>query len=99
MIEARLNEEGMRTWGDVFPKGIIPVMELWPTDRQLGGSETLAYLVQWKALKEEERQGILEKLSQKFKASKEDIEAQILKIGLPLQDKYVNMVSVPQRFF
>lgn len=99
MIAARLNQEGMGVWGDVFPKGNIPVMELWPSVRQLGGSGALVFLVNWKALREEERQGILEKLSQKFKASKEDIEADILKIGLPLSDKYVNMVSVPQRFF
>jgi hypothetical protein len=87
---ARLNLEGKRRWGDVFPDGLVPVRSIAKQHAKLEGVKDAesVFTVNWKELTTRQQQAILEKLSEQTSATKEDILKDILKTGLPLRRRY-----------
>lgn len=87
---ARLNLEGKREWGEIFPDGKVPVQSIATQRAKLEGIKDIesVFTVNWKELTEEQQQAILEKLSEQTGATKETIFKNILKIGLPLRRRY-----------
>ena len=88
---ARLNVEGRRVWGEVFPGGIVPVQSIATQYAKLEGIKDAesVFTVNWKELTTEQQQAILEKLSEQTGATKEAILKDILKVGLPLRRRYI----------
>ena len=86
----RLNVEGKRLWGDVFPDGIVPVQSIATQRAKLEGVKDAesVFIVNWKELNTEQQQAILEKLSEQSGATKDEILKDILKVGLPLRRRY-----------
>ena len=89
---AYLNGEGKMTWGNVFPDGEVPVQSIIAHPATLIGIDKIerVFLVDWKALTLQQQEAILDKLYKKSKAAKEVILKDILKIGLPLREKYTD---------
>jgi hypothetical protein len=94
---AYLNDEGKRIWGDIFPDGEVPVRSIITQRAHLEGAgeekvlgNTRVYIVEWTELTSEQQNVVLERLSKKSGASKDVILKDILKIGLPLREKYTN---------
>ena len=87
---ARLNVEGKRVWGDVFPNGIVPVQNIATQKASLEGIKDAesVFTVNWKALTTEQQLTIIEKLSEQSGATKDEILKDILKVGLPLRRRY-----------
>jgi hypothetical protein len=87
---ARLNLEGKREWGEIFPDGKVPVQSIATQRAKLEGIKDIesVFTVNWKELTEEQQQAILEKLSHQTCSTKEAIFKDILKVGLPLRRRY-----------
>lgn len=99
-FNAILNEEGRIVWGYAFPEGSIPVKSPFPVEGKISGGKSIsAFLVDWAAFTEEQRNKVLEHLKTRFNSSRDEAEKAILKQGLPLQAKYVSTVPIPMRFF
>ena len=88
---ARLNVEGKRVWGDVFPNSVVPVQNISTQHVRVEGRKDAesVFTVNWKELATEQQQDILEKLSEQTGATKEAILKDILKVGLPLRRGHV----------
>lgn len=97
-----LNDMGMRVWGDVFPDGKVPVCSMTFQNANLedaGGSECVI-LVNWAALSSMQKDAVLAKISERCGAPKDAILKDILKIGLPLRERYTTgVVAAELRFF
>jgi len=88
---AYLNDEGKRLWGEIFPDGQVPVRSIITQRADLeGAGEERVYIVEWIELNPKQQDAILERLSKKSGAPKDLILKDILKIGLPLREKYTN---------
>jgi len=87
---ARLNLEGKREWGDIFPDGKVPVQSIATQHAKLEGVKDVesVFTINWKELSTELQQVILEKLSRQTGATKDAILKDILKVGLPLRRRY-----------
>ena len=87
---ARLNVEGKRVWGDVFPNGIVPVQSIATQHAKLEGIKDAesVFTMNWKELSTEQQLDILEKLTEQTGVTKEAILKDILKVGLPLRRRY-----------
>ena len=87
---ARLNLEGRREWGEVFPDGKVPVQTIVTQKPILEDAKDVesVFTVNWKELTPWQQQAIIEKLSKQNGATKETILNDILRIGLPLRRKY-----------
>ena len=89
---ASLNGEGKAVWGDVFPEGEVPVQSIIAQSATLEGIDKTerVFLVDWKELTAQQQDAVLEKLSKRSGASKTVILKDVLKIGLPLREKYTD---------
>ena len=89
---ANLNAEGKAVWGDVFPDGEVPVQSIIAQSASLEGIDKTerVFLVDWKELNSQQQEAVLEKLSKRSGASKNVILKDVLKIGLPLREKYTD---------
>ena len=87
---ASLNAEGKKVWGGVFPDGEVPVQSIIAQPATLEGIDKTerVFLVDWKELTSQQQDAVLEKLSKRSGASKDVILKDVLKIGLPLREKY-----------
>jgi len=87
---AYLNEEGMKTFGPVFPDRKVPVLSMiWQTvTLPIGNKEV--FMVYFEELTNEQMNILLDILVKKFKAPKEDVENYIKKDGLPLRRELTN---------
>jgi hypothetical protein len=85
-----LNAEGKAVWGDAFPEGEVPVHSIIAQSATLEGINKTekVFLVDWKELTALQQDAVLEKLSKRSGASKDVILKDVLKIGLPLREKY-----------
>lgn len=83
----RLNVEGKRAWGDIFPNGLVPVHRFATQCVKLEGSKDAesVFTIDWEKLTEEQHQAILEKLEDQTGATKETILKNILRFGLPIR--------------
>ena len=103
-VWANLNEAGRKLFGDVFPDGQIPIMveTSLAFESELEGVKTQKiHLVNVKLLRrtdEEAYQRLLNKLSEKFKASKEDMNREFTINGLPLRANLVSSIGFDPRF-
>ena len=86
----RLNVEGKRFWGDIFPDSVIPVQSVATRQAKFEGIKDAesAFIVNWKALTPKEQQAILEKLTEQTGATKDTILKDILKVGLPIRRRH-----------
>ena len=89
---AYLNAEGKAVWGDVFPDGEVPIQSIIAQPASLEGicKTERVFLVDWKELTPHQQDAILEKLCERSGAAKDVILKDILKIGLPLREKYTD---------
>lgn len=87
---AYLNAEGKAVWGDIFPDGEVPVQSIIAKNATLEGIDKpeRVFLVDWKELTVQQQDAVLEKLSKRSGARKDVILKDVLKIGLPLREKY-----------
>ena len=87
---AYLNAEGKAVWGDIFPDGEVPVQSIIAQNATLEGIDKAerVFLVDWKELTAQQQDAVLEKISKRSGARKEVILKDVLKIGLPLREKY-----------
>ena len=87
---AFLNAEGKAVWGDVFPDGEVPVQSIIAQPATLEGIDKTerVFLVDWKELTAQQQDAVLEKLSKRSGARKDVILKDVLKVGLPLREKY-----------
>ncbi len=87
---AYLNAEGKAFLGDVFPDGEVPIQSIIPQPANLEGVDGIekVFLIDWKELTAQQQDAVLEKISKRFGASKEVILKDILKVGLPLREKF-----------
>ena len=87
---AYLNAEGKGVWGDVFVDGEVPIQSIIAQSATLEGIDKTerVFLVDWKELTAQQQDAILSKISKRSGASKDVILKDILKIGLPLRQKY-----------
>jgi hypothetical protein len=87
---AYLNAEGKKLWGDVFPEGEVPIQSMIAQTATLEGIDGIekVFLVDWKELSTEQQKSVLEKISKLSGASKDAILKDVLKVGLPLRQKY-----------
>jgi hypothetical protein len=85
-----LNSEGKTVWGDVFTDGEIPIQSIIAQPATLEGIEKTerVFLVDWKELSTKQQEAILEKLSKLTGASKDVILKDVLKVGLPLRERF-----------
>jgi hypothetical protein len=101
----RLNEEGMKVWGDVFPDGRILVCSMSFHKAHLQGqSQEEVILINWNALSAKQKNTILGKMAKLSGHEGPDGELQIyndiVKVGLPLRKKYTTgIVAAELRFF
>ena len=75
---AYLNEEGKKQFGDVFPKGEVPVVSMIPFQEGF-------YLVYHEEMAPDQVELLLTKIAEKFKASKEDVRIQMKEDRIPLR--------------
>lgn len=89
---ANLNAEGKKHWGDIFPDGVVPVKSIIEIPARLKGvsGTEKVYMVDWKELTKQQQDAILEKLNKCSGAPKDEILKEILKVGLPLREKYTS---------
>ena len=87
---ACLNVEGKAVWGDVFVDGEVPIQSIIAQSATLEGIDKTerVFLVAWKELTAQQQDAVLSKISKRSGASKDVILKDILKIGLPLRQKY-----------
>jgi hypothetical protein len=85
-----LNTEGKTIWGNVFPDGEIPVQSIIAQSATLEGlgKTERVFLVDWKELTLQQQDAVLESLCKRSGANKNVILKDVLKIGLPLREKY-----------
>lgn len=88
---ARLNFDGKRAWGEVFPDGKVPIRSIATQYAKLEGIKDIesVFTVDWNALADWQQQAMLEKLSQQSGATKEAVLKEIMRVGLPLRRKYI----------
>lgn len=95
-----LNDEGKRVWGDVFPDGKVPVSTFFSETKLEGRGVEKVALIDWLRLSRVQRDAILTKLSVRFGASKDAILDDVLRIGLPLPERYTTgVVAAELRYF
>ncbi len=97
-MKALLNDEGKKIWGAIFQDGTIPVLSPVSHKASLGGAEEEIYVVAWDDLTPVQRGQVINQLAEKFKASTQAVEAQILKQGMPLRAALVSCVPIPLYF-
>lgn len=87
----RLNLEGKREWGDVFPDGKVPVLTIVTQKPILEGANDVesVFTVNWKELNLHQQQTIIEKLSNQTGETKEKTLADILRVGLSFRRTYI----------
>lgn len=95
-MEVVLNNEGRQIWGDIFPKGRVPVLSFTFSNTNLGK----VIFVNWRLLSAGQRDAVVEKIAklsnQPAKVVLEDIELK----GLPLRESVTTGAVVAEtRFF
>jgi hypothetical protein len=96
-----LNEEGKKVWGDVFPDGKVPVCSDFALTKLEGkANPERVVLVSWNSLMSQQKNAILTKISKATGAQEGVILEDILKIGLPLRERYTTgTIAAELRFF
>lgn len=99
---ARLNEKGMKIYGDSFPDGLIPVLSPFPITGLIEGlGETKIYEINIPLLVWRDQEGYhksLKILSDRFKVPVEVLDSECRKNGMPLRAELVSGVRIDPRF-
>lgn len=84
---AYLNEEGRKLYGEVFPKGKLPVISMLPQWAKLGGSETPSqiYLVKVSELSSEQFSKIVDIVFKNLGGPRNEIEKNFKDYNIPLR--------------
>ena len=102
-ISAQLNEEGMKQFGDVFPDGLVPILNPLSEETELEGlGEKQVHLVNLFLLKREDEgktyRKLLKTLSEKFDAPMMEMDEHFEEHGLPIRHDLVSCVEIDPRF-
>jgi len=103
-VWANLNENGRKLFGDVFPDSQIPILveTTLSFESELEGVKKqnihLVNLILLRNTDEEAYQKLLALLSEKFKASKEEMDKEFMTHGLPLRSMLVSSIGFDPRF-
>lgn len=90
---AYLNEEGEKIWSDVFPDSKVPVLSMIPKYGSLGSPEATPqhyFVVYVRELSDEQIEGILDILTEKFNAPREEMRTEFMEHGIPLRQSLTN---------
>lgn len=101
-MAARLNNKGIKQFGDIFPDGLVPVLAPLSGETELEGiGLKKIYLVNISLLRQVDEpayQKTLKKLSEKFNVSIEEMDHHLNEVGLPLRQDLVSSVKIDMRF-
>lgn len=97
---ARLNDQGLEEFGDIFEDGLIPVLLPLSMEAELGeeGLRKNVYQVNLNLIDEEVYKKLLKKLSKKFGAPVDEMDHYFRAEGLPLRAELISSVEVDMRF-
>lgn len=89
---ARLNLEGKREWGEIFPNGKVPIQSIATQQTKVEGAKNAesVFTIDWKELTTEQQLLMLEKLSSQNGVTKEAVLKRILKTGLSLRRNLIS---------
>ena len=87
---AFLNDEGKKLYGEVFPDGMVPVVNMIPGTAVIGGQEEKIYLVCHEELSEVQTEKLVKLLAVVFGALEAAVKAELLKDRVPLRAKYTD---------
>lgn len=90
---AYLNEEGMKTWGNIYPDKKVPVLSMIPQYGSLGSPDSPPqhyFLIYIEELTEEQLEATLDILTERFKAPREEMRKEFREHGLPLRQRLTN---------
>ena len=96
-----LNEEGMTTYGDIFPDQQVPIISLFPIlfEHPQLDEPKKAYLLRGSDLTEEQIEKLIEKSSQKFKdVNKEEMRSDILTNRVPVREELTSGAGTKRIF-
>lgn len=88
----QLNADGRKFWGDIFPKGKVPVLGMSFQNVLLKNMPEKICLVNLKLLSKDQKQKIFAKLAERFGAPVAEVEASVKKNGLPLRARFTTGV-------
>jgi len=90
---AYLNEEGMKTWGHIYPDKTVPVLSMIPQYGPLGPPDSPPqhyFLVYLAELTEKQLEATLDILTERFQAPREVMRKEFMEHGLPLRQSLTN---------
>ena len=95
---AYLNDEGKKSFGEVFPDGEVPIVSMVPQRAYLGGGDIpyTIYLVRVSDLSPEQFGKLLDLLVEKFKAPKNVMEKEFRENGIPLREELTSGAGTNQ---
>jgi len=85
---AFLNDAGKKLYGEVFPDGMVPVVNMIPGFADVGDHTERVYLIDYEELSEDQTAKMLQLLSQNFGVSEDAVRSELLKNRIPLREKY-----------
>lgn len=83
---AHLNDEGMKIWGEVFPKRSVPVESMMPQSAKLEGKAERVFMVWLDELSEDQTTKLVDILENQFNAPRDKILDELQRVGLPLRE-------------
>ena len=90
---AYLNEEGMKTWGGIYPDKTVPVLSMISQYGPLGSPDSPPqhyFLVKVEELTEDQLEATLDILTERFQAPREEMRKEIMDRGIPLRQSLTN---------
>lgn len=88
---AYLNDAGKEAYSSIFLDGIVPVLSMIPIQGYAEGREQHFYKIYLPELTNEQFEGIVDILSEKFKSSKKEVSDYFKKIDhIPLRANLTN---------
>ena len=84
---AHLNNKGKNTWGDIFPKGTIPVVSMIHRTGPLGEKDNIEnyFMVQWDEFSDEQQKETISIVCEKLGCTPKEFLKQVAEFGLPLR--------------
>ena len=95
---AYLNDEGKKSFGEVFPDGEVPIVSIVPQRAYLGGGDIpyTIYMVRVSDLAPEQFGKLLDLLTEKFKAPRNVMEKEFRENGIPLREELTSGAGTNQ---
>lgn len=82
---AHLKGEGLAIYGEIFPNGLVPIQSIIGQEMVLGDQTSKAYMVFLPELTSDQLDKLVDIFHSKTRDPKDQIKAEILRMGLPLR--------------